>query len=731
MKKFQIVEDYVIFEELGTDSLGSGYRAAQLEGQKPTAHKLLTEVQPFLLEEPSAWAKTQILLDTIARAGIPKLYAPEKIIDKEDRAFLVYPYIEGKTLGQVFEESARQKKPLPFDLAFSIAISLANLIDLGCTVDFGRETLFHGFLTPDHIIIGYNGKIFVKYFGVWPFIDKSDNIISRTTQKYGAWLAPEFIKGEEIVRQTDIYHLGYLVYRMLTGRYFSYLPGEGFERTITSISFSYDIPSTDKEFLTNLINFFRKTLNPDIRRRFRTTEELRTYIKEHFRIEDNSSFASNLASLMYALYQETMKEEKQQLSEELWLTIPDKTADDVSEKIVAPVEFEQKKTPRSKYLFMAAVVIVLGAVGFAVVQYVANLDRKKQEVTAVREMETKIAQLDGFYQKKIEELKVSYEKKFAEDESKRAAQTKERDQLIEKIQRQKQREIEDIKQDLRARGVKLDVEEKPQPDRVKVRESKPETPSSSDTSPKVVPEKKPSSVPEKRQERETADRTPVKRIVEIPLAEVSRPPQKISGEEAKFSPSVSRNYPGKRGTAQASILVDENGDVESVKMLSRLPQDIEAVLEDTLRQWKYRPALKDNNRVKVWLPVEMKFSFRHVESTDQAEKELDQAPEKAAEPIRTVKLQEVSEKPVKISGSPPAFPRAIKETYAGRRATVHAEVLIDEKGVVTDVRILTKIPGDIQAVIVDTLKTWRYKPAVKGNLNVRVWQPLSLKISFK
>ena len=58
------------------------------------------------------------------------------------------------------------------------------------------------------------------------------------------------------------------------------------------------------------------------------------------------------------------------------------------------------------------------------------------------------------------------------------------------------------------------------------------------------------------------------------------------------------------------ILVDENGDVTKIKILTgNVATDIKSLLEDTLYKWKYKPALKDNVKVKVWLTVAVKFSF--------------------------------------------------------------------------------------------------------------------------
>ncbi len=107
---------------------------------------------------------------------------------------------------------------------------------------------------------------------------------------------------------------------------------------------------------------------------------------------------------------------------------------------------------------------------------------------------------------------------------------------------------------------------------------------------------------------------------------------------------------------------------------------------------------------------------------------------KRIEPIAPlVSLEEVTVKPVKISGEKPKFPPEMIRTYVGRRATVNARLLINENGDVLQVVLSDKrkIPGDVRVVIVDTLKKWIYNPAKKGDMKVKVWWPIKMRIHFK
>jgi TonB family protein len=111
-------------------------------------------------------------------------------------------------------------------------------------------------------------------------------------------------------------------------------------------------------------------------------------------------------------------------------------------------------------------------------------------------------------------------------------------------------------------------------------------------------------------EKKRAEAARIKEGAQVSLNDVSVKPEKISGNPPAVNASLRNKYRGKTMSIPALILVDENGDVTKIKILtSNVAADIQAVLEDTLYKWKYSPALKDNVKVKVWLTVAVKFAF--------------------------------------------------------------------------------------------------------------------------
>jgi serine/threonine protein kinase len=628
------VDNYFVFEELSMDSIGKNSRVVELKDGIPFKHKLLTRVHSFLFRNPEEWARVNVLCERIRHTGNPNLYASEKIIRQADAAYLVFPFIRGKTLAQIVEDVPEKEKPIPFELAFSIAIAIATVIEMGSSIVVKKEQAFHGFLTPDHIFIDYQGNIFLKYFGLWPLFDENEAAVSEMARRYGPWLAPEFIRKEKIVPQSDFYYLGYTLFRMLTGNYFSYLPGEDFESTFTSISFVSDLPSTDIEFLTTLINFFKKTLNPTVHKRFANAREFKNHIAKFFKtpLQDFSRFQASLAAYMQSLYAGTREiEEKMleaELSQPLPLISPIAEKEIESEIMTAPLEGivrEEKKRSKLVQVILTLVIVTLVAGTYFLFQQL-NKAKKEQQITA------QILEKQDKEKKKFEQQLLEVQQKMKTLEEQKPI-TKEDQQIKdETISRLKEQENE-LKKEMNARTKtittgtaepiqkttkiqKKDVPKEGSPlessSKKASDEKVKEVTSPQDSTRQPVPTINKNETPESVAAAPGKEGTPPAAPL-VSLKELTLKPAKISGQDPQFPTAMKKSYAGRRATVDLLLLIDEKGSVLEVKIedKQKLPDDVQAFIADALKKWKYKPAQKDTMNVKVWWPVKMKIHFKY------------------------------------------------------------------------------------------------------------------------
>jgi len=606
MADYKQLGNYLLFEELNPDSLGKNFRAGELENQTVKNHFILSEVYPMLYSNPKVWKRITILLEGIKKSNITGLYSPDKILTMGEKQMLIFPYKELMSFDSVLEDSASKGVPINFDLAFSIATAISDLLDIGSSIVISGQKSFHGFLTPDNILIDFEGKIYLKNYGICPYLDKEEEIFNGMEKQYGSWLTPEFYRREKIVPQSDVYHLGYLLFKMLTGQYFSYTPGEDFDAKLANISFSQHIHESNKEFISGLQEFFKKTLHPDPSMRFASCKEFKEFISRTFNIEELSSVTFNLAYFMDSLYSKERNEVQKKLEQEKLYTPPAKASGaaesgavdtELVETILSGLEEKQKGIPKL-FLILAPILIIVIAIGayFWV-----------QSSTAKKEKEMKAEQIRLRMEQEQREQDLLNQLKAIED---RAAQTEEEKKKQEEEKLALQSQIDEVQKE-KERLAKLEEEKKKkaeEEERLKKEAEEQRLKAEAEARRKKAEEE---ALRKKKEEekRRLEEASKPKRGQLFPLTEVDQKPAKIQGKTPVFPPSVRSKYSGNRFEARIMCLVDENGIVKSARILNNVPNDIKKAIEKAIMKWKFSPAVKKGVQVSVWNQVNLKISI--------------------------------------------------------------------------------------------------------------------------
>jgi len=635
MSENKTFHDYVILKELNSDSIGKNYRAVEVKDHQPVKHVIITDVHPFLFQNPQEWNRCQVLMERIREADISSLYTPGHIIREAEQIRLIYPYIKGKSLDQILEDSRKKNQPVSFKMAFCIAVAIANLEEMGAAAVAGDKNAFHGFLTPDNVYIDYSGHITLKYFGLWPFFDENETASAEMIRKYGSWLPPEFIRREKIVHRSDLYHLGYMVYRMLTGSYFSYLPGEDFESTFTSISFTSDLPSTNIEFLTKLINFFKMSLNPDLKKRFTSIKEFKTYIVKNFNVESISDLPKSLADLMKAIYPEGCRQEEKTLEGELHKPLPEPviTQGKFLETVPEEISFDviKKKSLRLPIIILSIIVAIVVIIATVLVISQTQEVKKQEEMAAQLRKEQDLEKQE--FTKKLQEVRdklQSLENRKDQDEQSTPISAEEKEARDREITRLKDREKELIsKTQVQLPSKKITPPTKNEDKSISnsgtsspkslekttaLKDDSQISRSTGDPHISTPPVTGPQTEKTTSAKTETAvEKTENLPAPVIPLHEVSQKPQKQSGAEPVFSDALQKTYAGRRATVEILLLITETGSVSQVKIMEaqKLPADVREVIEHTLLKWTYSPAQKDGKNVSTWVPEKLKIHFKY------------------------------------------------------------------------------------------------------------------------
>jgi protein TonB len=74
--------------------------------------------------------------------------------------------------------------------------------------------------------------------------------------------------------------------------------------------------------------------------------------------------------------------------------------------------------------------------------------------------------------------------------------------------------------------------------------------------------------------------------------------------------------------------------------------------------------------------------------------------------------------PVKLSGNPPLYPDEARRLNL--LGTVKVEMIVSETGQPVDVRVVGSAGEILDRAVVNAVRTWRYEPATKGGVKVKV-----------
>ena len=211
----QIVSHYRIIRKLGAGGMGEVFLAEDTRLDRKVAIKWLRtkavaseQARKRLIRE----AKTAATLDH------PNICTIHEIGEDGERAFIVMQYVEGETLADRLDSA-------PPDLRESVDIA-AQVAE--ALIEAHSHGVVHRDIKPQNVIVTPRGQVKVLDFGLAkllhlePVDPENDTqiLLTDTGMAIGTvhYMSPEQARGERVDARSDIFALGALLYKCITGR---------------------------------------------------------------------------------------------------------------------------------------------------------------------------------------------------------------------------------------------------------------------------------------------------------------------------------------------------------------------------------------------------------------------------------------------------------------------------------------------------------------------------------
>ncbi len=264
-----VIGGFKIEKELGRGGMGVVYRAHELSLNRKIALKILSE---RLSNDKEFIERFKREARVVAALNHPNIVNILSYGEEQGLYYFAMEYVKGTDLGKILKE----KKEIPLDQALSITTQIADALE-----EAAARGVVHRDLKPSNIMIDSMGRIKVTDFGIAYFQD-AESQLTRTGLYMGTpeFSSPEQARGAPLDVRSDIFSLGAILYKMLSGT--PPVSGESPLAVVAKILTEPIIPiSRIKPTLPHLVaELVDKMMAKDIEARFQTPTEVMAAISD-------------------------------------------------------------------------------------------------------------------------------------------------------------------------------------------------------------------------------------------------------------------------------------------------------------------------------------------------------------------------------------------------------------------------------------------------------------------
>jgi serine/threonine-protein kinase len=268
-------DKYEILEQVGTGGMGKVYKAKHLLMKRIVAIKVLLKE---LVSEAASLQRFQQEAEAASSLNHPHILTIFDFgVSQEALPYIVMDYLEGKSLAAIMQD----KNGLEVDRAVGIFVQVCAGL-----AHAHSKGIVHRDLKPSNIMLITfdNQPDFVKIvdFGIAKLTMQSESEsrhLTRTGQVFGSplYMSPEQCRGGVLDARSDIYSMGCLMYKVLTGQ--PPIQGESLvdclHKHCNTMPEPFNAVRPDLDLSAGLEQVIFKTLAKDPAHRYQSMKELR------------------------------------------------------------------------------------------------------------------------------------------------------------------------------------------------------------------------------------------------------------------------------------------------------------------------------------------------------------------------------------------------------------------------------------------------------------------------
>lgn len=210
---------HVTVREIARGGMGVVELVLRREGSFERLHAL-KRLLPALRSDPSV---RRMFLDEARVAGLlrhPNVVSVLDVGEDERGPYLVMDYVDGISLARLIADTPAGDL-IPLGVCLSLLRQIAEGLHAAhelCDHAGAPLELVHRDVSPQNVLVGYDGVARVTDFGIAKALGRSGGTTVGLLKGKAGYLSPEQLRFERLDRRSDLFSLGVVAYELLSGR---------------------------------------------------------------------------------------------------------------------------------------------------------------------------------------------------------------------------------------------------------------------------------------------------------------------------------------------------------------------------------------------------------------------------------------------------------------------------------------------------------------------------------
>lgn len=312
--------NYFLLERIAVGGMAEIFKAKQVGVRGFEKILVIKKILQHLSEDPEfveMFEDEAKLAAQLNQANIVQIYELGEI---EDTLYITMEYIDGKNLRDLTRAAGGRSLHLGIDQCIHIITEALKGLDYAhrkTDAQGARLNIVHRDISPQNIIISYEGEVKLLDFGIAKAASKISKTEAGVLKGKFSYMSPEQASGKPIDQTSDIYAIGVILHELLTSdRLFR---SKSDVETLEKVKAGLVLPPSEKNPLVPAVldQICLKALSKDRSTRYQTAGEM---LQDLQRLSFDQQFnmsSQELSAFMKTLFADSIRDEKLRLQESL------------------------------------------------------------------------------------------------------------------------------------------------------------------------------------------------------------------------------------------------------------------------------------------------------------------------------------------------------------------------------------------------------------------------------